>query len=247
MTLNKQQAADALYISIRTLDRRMKDGSYKYTRTGEGQWAEVTFTYADLGLPEPKEIPLPYQDERTPQTIAVPKPALMLRPLSPMEKKEAEDRAFAADYLAGNATDSYGNTIDETNPNCPTAGVQCGVTKPPVETPVTKETQSHMNPALLGDHDSSGNPLDPEFKMDTREYFDNKNGAPLSVGYTRSGVTLCEGLPQELYDAMMHKWERSNGAPSESEMAAKVRRDKALMREAFLQRNATTASRGLAQ
>ncbi len=48
MTFTKKQAAALLGISPRTLDRRMKAGVYKFTRTGEGQFAELSFTHADL-------------------------------------------------------------------------------------------------------------------------------------------------------------------------------------------------------
>jgi hypothetical protein len=51
--LTKRDACRLLGISERTLRRRMADGTYKFTRNGEGQYAEVRFTYADLGLPEP--------------------------------------------------------------------------------------------------------------------------------------------------------------------------------------------------
>lgn len=251
MPLTKKQAADALFISTRTLDRRMKNGTYKFTRTGEGQFAEITFNPADLGLPADsiavqiaeaqhhKEITLPYQDDPTP----TPNPNFVP---DPMAKKQASDAAFAVAYLAGEATDSYGNTVGGINAKCPTIGVQCGVTKP-VEMPVVADTQAHMDKALLSDHDSAGNPIDPEHKMGTREYEDVKANRPLTVGYTRSGITLAAGFTQEMYDAMMHKWGQQGGAPSESEQAAKVRQDRAAMLAAFRQRNTTTASRGLAK
>jgi excisionase family DNA binding protein len=57
--LTKKEAARLLGISERTLRRRMQDGTYKYTRLGDGQFAEVRFTYADLGLEQPRSEPEP--------------------------------------------------------------------------------------------------------------------------------------------------------------------------------------------
>lgn len=56
--MTKKEAAQALGISLRTLERRMADGSVKFSR-GDEQFAEVSFTLADLGLPEPKTAFLP--------------------------------------------------------------------------------------------------------------------------------------------------------------------------------------------
>lgn len=49
--MNKAEAAAALGISLRTLERKMSNGRVRYTKAGEGQYAEVFFDPADLGLP----------------------------------------------------------------------------------------------------------------------------------------------------------------------------------------------------
>src|ERR1700676_907446 len=57
-TMNKNEAAKALGISLRSLERRMRNGRVKFTKSGDGSFSEVSFTYADLGLPEPQTTPL---------------------------------------------------------------------------------------------------------------------------------------------------------------------------------------------
>jgi len=52
--MNKTEAAAALAISLRSLERRMRNGRVHFTKTGDGQYSEVSFTRADLGLPEPE-------------------------------------------------------------------------------------------------------------------------------------------------------------------------------------------------
>src|SRR5882724_6355483 len=52
--MTRKEAAALLGLSTRTFSRRVADGTYKFSRTGEGQFAEVSFSYADLGLVEPK-------------------------------------------------------------------------------------------------------------------------------------------------------------------------------------------------
>jgi hypothetical protein len=250
MALNKKQAAKALYISLRTLERRMKAGTYKFTSTGEGHWAEVSFSCADLGLPEPKEaVSLPYQDVDMPQRAPEqPQKAFPTRKPSPIDVKTASDLEFAERYRAGEATDSYGNDINGSNKLCPTIGAQCGVKSRDVEVSLPPDSQSHMDPALISTNDTLGNPIDPEFKMGTQEYCESRAGLIPTTARTRDGkAMLCPGLSPESYAAMMHQWDKHNGTPSESQMAEKIRNDRAAIRRAFPRGNAIAASRGLAQ
>jgi hypothetical protein len=53
--MNKAEAAVALGISLRSLERRMSNGRVRFTRSGEGQYAQVFFDPADLGLSEPEK------------------------------------------------------------------------------------------------------------------------------------------------------------------------------------------------
>jgi hypothetical protein len=198
MTLDKKQAADALYISLRTLERRMKAGVYKFTRTGEGQYAEVSFTYADLGLTEPSPAQ-PYNDafkefdEPTPEPA---KPALKMREPSPLETKQAEELAFAERYKMGEVTDSYGNKIDRTNARCPETGVQCAVS-PSAAQSVAPESQAHMDPNLIG-----------------------------STGASANDNPLNSGMSAEALEAERLEWRRKRGGrPSVSEQLARQWRD----------------------
>ena len=226
MTLDKKQAADALYISLRTLERRMKAGVYKFTRTGEGQWAEVSFTYADLGLSEPTPAPK-YNDFGKefdqPTPVSEPaKPTLKMREPSPLETKQAKDLAFAERYRMGEATDSYGNDVNGSNKLCPTAGPQCGVKARDVEQGPPADSQAHMNP----------------------------------INIARSGEYACandnplnRGLSDTEMSAAMENWRKTTGgAPSDGQVAMEMR-SKAIMHSAFARArgNATTASGGLAQ
>ena len=230
--MTKQEAADALFISPRTLDRRMKDGTYKFTKTADGK---VSFTHADLGLPEsvvtpPKEIPLPYQDEPAPAR----KPAMRAHKPFPIKQKTADDLKFAEAYLSGEATDSYGNKVDGTNARCPTSGPQCGVTKPAVTESAPQDTQSHMDNVNLSDRDHTGAMIDPSIKMGTREYEEARGRLPKTERRTtRHGVALAEGMTQAQYDAMMYTWDRTQGMPSMAEQTEKILRDKKAISDSF--------------
>ena len=225
MVLNKQQASDALYISLRTLERRMKAGVYKFTRTGEGQYAEVSFTYADLGLTEPTQ--LVYNDfgKEFDQPAPVPepaKPALKMRESSVMEKKESEDRAFADRFRSGEATDSYGNDVNGGNKLCPTIGPQCGVKASDVEQGPPPDSQAHMNPVNIS--------KPGEYAC--------ANDNPLN-----------RGLSDTEMSAAMENWRKTTGgAPSDGQVAMEMR-SKAIMHSAFRDAHGTSVSpsRGLAQ
>lgn len=56
--MTKKEAAALLGISEKTLQRRVANGVYRCTRTGEGQYAVLSFSHADLGLPEPTPTPV---------------------------------------------------------------------------------------------------------------------------------------------------------------------------------------------
>jgi hypothetical protein len=142
-TLSKAEAADLLHISERTLRRRMKAGVYKFTRTGEGQFAEVSFTYADIGLTEPEATPLP-------ATVEV------KRNPAPANVGHYEDEpSFAEKFKAGEATDSIGNDLFKPNPVS-----LLGPNPPVVRTPLPGLFE-HMDSALLGgtDSDTQGQPI----------------------------------------------------------------------------------------
>jgi len=216
-----------------TLNRRMKIGRYKFTKTGEGQYAEVSLTHTDLGLPEPF-VQIIEPIVLTPAPEVEPEPETFApTPLGPIELKDEEDQRFAEAYRAGEATDSAGNRIDGTNKLWPNKGVQSlvGVREDYDANDLgfrNVNEQSHMDQRLLGTNDRAGNPIvDDGWKMGEPE--------PVKTiqGFTRSGEPLAAGLSQETYNRMMKDWRRSVREPSMSEQREAVERSKAVIREAF--------------
>lgn len=139
--------------------------------------------------------------------METPEESFTPRPLSPIEQKEAEDRAFAARYLDGLESDGCGNTIKEK---------KCSLLGPRnEESSAPAETQSHMRPELLGNIPSG-------------------QAAPMaSAGMTRDGSPLAEGFSQEAYDQQMQAWRRSGGRRSEGEMEIASRRGEQNIRQSF--------------
>jgi hypothetical protein len=216
--MNKKQACELLHISNSTLDRRMKDGTYKYTKQA-GQFGEVSFTRADLGLSEVQkyEIPLPYQDP-APVRVAYKPPQL-----EAIEKKELEDLHFASRYIAGAATDSFGNTIDGNNAGCPTKGTASLVKRGPIDPVTPSETQSHMKPELLSNYN---------VELPHKDWHGGEPAEP--QGFTNAGVALCPGISQEDYDGMMVQFlKRNPKGRSEAEYETKQRRDVRTILQSF--------------
>jgi hypothetical protein len=149
--MTKAEACELLHISESTLQRRMKAGVYQFTR-GDGQFDPVIFTYEGLGLVEPTpETPaVDAHDHQVPTAEPTPPPEATItpRPLSGIEAKERDDLFFAAQYKAGNATDSAGNKVDGTNDKFITKGSQSLLG--PVEIDRTPANpQAHMDQALI--------------------------------------------------------------------------------------------------
>ncbi len=204
--MTKQQAADLLRISLRTLDRRMKDGTVKFHKA-PGQFGGVSFTRADLGLPEPPEIKLPYQDTPEPTRISCTARHFQIAPTPEIEKKIESDLEFAARYKMGLVTDTFGNRIDRTNELCPESGMQTLVPVPVRDyaEPHRTNTQAHMSPVHYVDTDvpsGNDNPLNP-------------------------------GVDPSTLDAMRFQFSRSVGSPSQSEMAAKAWNDRRNINASF--------------
>jgi hypothetical protein len=124
--MTKKEACALLSISPKTLQRRMSKGVYKFTRTGEGQYAELSFTHADLGLPSPVPVLEPVIDlaHAAPEPTPQPEPKFAPAPLGPVERQREADERFAQDYKRGEVADSAGNRIDGTNVRWPTKGIQ---------------------------------------------------------------------------------------------------------------------------
>lgn len=174
-TLTKKEAIELLGISPKTLQRRMASGQYKFTRNGEGQYAEVTFTYADLGLPEPAE-PAPIAPVVESVTAPEPEPAptsepepVPQRPLSNVDLRMIEDQIFADHYKQGLVTDSSGNTINGTNEKYPNVGpVTLLGPREPQQKPKASGTV-HMDPRLVADPNVPCNPIDSDDYMELRQ------------------------------------------------------------------------------
>src|ERR1039457_4017067 len=114
MTLNKQQAAKALGISPRTLATRMKLGTVRYTKLEGAKIGEqsVSFTYQQLGIPAPSASPaIVVHDVPIAPQYEDPKPSPAPCPVDSIAQRISEDLSFAERYLAGEASDSCGNTI----------------------------------------------------------------------------------------------------------------------------------------
>jgi hypothetical protein len=129
-TLSKAEACALLHISDSTLTRRMRKGVYKFTRTGEGQYAEVQFTCEGLGLVEPSPEPTPAfaEAQRTPAVEAKPAPMPDIAEVGALPISE----------------DSLGNPIGGAS-KYSLLGPQ-----PPVEHRPKPGLFDHMDPALLG-------------------------------------------------------------------------------------------------
>lgn len=201
--MNKQQACELLGISDRTLSRRMADGTVKFGKVGEGQFAGVNFTRSGLGLPELPQIKLPYQDPAPVRVRCEPKHFIL--PTPAIEKKQQEDLAFARKYLSGSATDSFGNKIDGTNDTVPTTGAATLVRPHPVDYTIPLDSQAHMSEV---------------HRINTDVPSANDN--PLNAG-----------VDLQTLDAMRVAWSRQGGGRSQSEMEKKIRNDKTFMHLAF--------------
>jgi hypothetical protein len=130
--MTKKEVCALLSISPKTLQRRIAQGTYTATRTGEGQYAELSFSFADIGMPEPAPaVPEPTPVVETAPAVPVPTPERLRQTgdpeviiLGPIEEQRQSDLAFAEAYKRGEATDSAGNQINGTNERWPTKGVQ---------------------------------------------------------------------------------------------------------------------------
>ncbi len=205
--LTKQQVCDLLGISPSTLDRRVRAGKIKCRRNpgAERFQTAVTFDRAEIEHLIPKRAPaLDPAPAPVGVLLAQPAPTVASLPC----KIKPDNRTFAEKFLDRDAADSMGNKADGSNAHFQ-SGAQSllGPITPDHGPPV--DTQSHMNPALLGTNDTLGNPIT----------------VPVAAeGFTRGGSPLAHGLSQETYDAMMNDWKRSGGGRSESEQEQQIRR-----------------------
>jgi Bacterial regulatory protein, Fis family len=146
--LTKQDAARLLGISVRTLQRRMSDGTVKFTKLGTGPFATVTFTHTDLGLPEPEPATEPTPTPEPPEPAPAPEP----QPMSAADQRLYDDLLFAERYRRGEVPDSLGNFVDGRNKHFQSAGATSLLGPQPPRVRVRPDTCSHMDARLLGTH-----------------------------------------------------------------------------------------------
>jgi hypothetical protein len=150
--MTKKEACALLGISPRTLERRMTSGRYTFTRTGEGQFAELSFTHSDIGLPESSPVAVPPAESKPVHDVQI----------RPEYNDEPTERTFAERYLANEVPDSAGNYSDGSNPRWPTKGVQSLLGPIDAMPRVRPDTTAHMDPALIGDIATAPNPVDSD-------------------------------------------------------------------------------------
>lgn len=162
---------------------------------------------------------LPDPEPCVTEPVTEPMVGQVVRPPSAIEMREAADRAFAEAYLAGEATDSCGNTVSQTNERFPVSG-QATLLGPAVKLDVPRTPRTgtlHMQPELLSDFPNPDAVANPQ----------------TGAGYTNQGWTLAAGYSREQYDRDLSDWRRRKGAPSMSQQAAKIHNDAAFIRAAF--------------
>jgi hypothetical protein len=206
--MTKSEVCSLLGISEKTLQRRMLKGVYKFTRHGDGQYAPVSFTMTDIGLPEP-----PAPVVAAPAPVVTDAPVLepiVTKPtrLSEIELQRQKDEVFADLFKRGEAADSTGNKVDGSNKRWPNKPVSLLGPTNDLDFSGPKETQSHMQPELLG---TWNGPLASMSEEDIAA--GRKLGEPLleGRGTTRSGAPLAAGYSQDQYNADMNSWRRHCG------------------------------------
>jgi len=205
MRLSKEDAARLLRISIRTLEMRMKAGAIQFEKEPQvGAFkgsARVTVILPDR--------PSASDSDAQPAPCAEPaqrsEPVENKREIQPsnIELKADADRAFAQAYLRGEACDSAGNRADGSNDRYPTLGPQSLLGPAMRDNTPPRDSQQHMNPALLG-----------------------------HSGPTQRWSFDC-GLSDDALKAMRADWNRRGGGPSMSQQREAVERSRTAIHAAF--------------
>jgi excisionase family DNA binding protein len=181
MTLSIKEACTVLGISRATIYRKMHTGELKCSRTapdGVGHQS-VTFTPQQLGITEAQikgeislhDVPVnAYYEGAVTHSVTAPPCAekspimesFQPRPLTAIERRQLDDLEFAEKYVAGEATDSMGNSITGGNPNWRAHGP---VTALGPRSPRPKQRPdlfSHMVKGTLSDPTAPHNPVDSD-------------------------------------------------------------------------------------
>ena len=152
-TFSRKQAASALGVSVKTIQRYLAKGKLKGERHGEGQFAPVTFSRAELEsvgalwpvktIPTVEVTPKPSAPEPATQPAPEPEPEL-----TDSEQRIADDLQFAERYLRNEVTDSAGNYHDGSNSRFLSGQQTLLGPMEPIQ-PARESTTAHMVQQLL--------------------------------------------------------------------------------------------------
>jgi excisionase family DNA binding protein len=171
MTISIKEACSILRVSRATIYRRLHTGELQCSKTapnGIGHQT-VTFSPAQLGMTEAQingfhPTPVPSGGTRPPcgEIAARVEESFQPRALTTIERRQLEDLEFAEKYVAGEATDSMGNTITGGNRNWRAHGPVTAIGPRSSEPKTKPDLFSHMNPALLGNANAPHNLIDSD-------------------------------------------------------------------------------------
>jgi hypothetical protein len=191
--LTKAEAATALGISLRTLERKMANGQINYNKAVEAKPGAlaVTFTYEQLGLPEPAGAPCataaqrPYTVDSIVKQYEEPSTTVVQRPQVVATAKPLPDitdvGAFDPKQLRIEDTVARGkHTLLGPHPDLSGTSAEYSV----------DDSTSHMNPALVG---RTGGVSGNDHFINSREY-----------------QLLRGNITQEQYDAMQSSAAKAN-------------------------------------
>jgi hypothetical protein len=148
--IGKAEAMRLLGIAPATMSRLMKSGELKCERTGPGKFDPILFERAHV---------MTLRDARFLDKSPVAQPTPPATPPTPAPKRNAapskvghyeDEPTFVEAYIAGDATDSCGNTIYGGNEQWPQTGATLLGPVVPVVRPPAPGPFAHMDDALLG-------------------------------------------------------------------------------------------------
>jgi hypothetical protein len=145
--IGKAEAMRLLDIAPATMTRILKSGALKYERTGPGKFDPILFERADVMALQPARFLA--KSPAAKQPTPAPEPKRNPAPSKVGHYEDAEP-TFAEQYIAGDATDSCGNTIYGANDQWPMTGATLLGPVVPVVRPPAPGPFDHMDPALLG-------------------------------------------------------------------------------------------------
>jgi hypothetical protein len=144
--IGKAEAMRLLDIAAASMTRFLKNGTLKCERTGPGKFDPILFERADVMALQSARFLAKSPAAKQPTPAPEPK-----RNPAPSKVGHYEDEpTFAEQYIAGDATDSCGNTIHGANDQWPMTGATLLGPVVPVVRPPAPGCFDHMDEALLG-------------------------------------------------------------------------------------------------